>query len=161
MPELVRLYPDALVMCTVRDPDAWVRSMSGIANVSTLWFLRAMLLPLPALRYFVDYINMLRKQWVHLYEEQEPVTTKTWHNHIAYLKKNVPAEKLVFFDVRDGWEPLCKALGKPIPEIPFPRVNDSQAINDFAKRHIIRGLTRWAGILALAGAVGTAYWMKG
>ena len=158
--ELVRLYPDAIVVCTVRDPDAWVRSMANIANTSTLWFLRAVLLPLPALRYFVDYINVLREQWVYLYDEHEPQTTKTWNNHIAYLKRTVPPERLVFFDVREGWEPLCKVLGKPIPDTPFPRVNDGQAIDNFAKIHVIRGLTRWAGMLVLVGAAATAYWMR-
>ena len=37
----------------------------------------------------------------------------------------VPSEKLLVFEVKDGWEPLCKFLGVPVPGIPFPRSNDS------------------------------------
>ena len=29
-------------------------------------------------------------------------------------------EKLLFFNVKDGWEPLCKFLDLPTPKEPFP-----------------------------------------
>jgi hypothetical protein len=35
----------------------------------------------------------------------------------------VPKERLLEWSAEDGWEPLCKFLGKPIPNQPFPRVN--------------------------------------
>ena len=35
----------------------------------------------------------------------------------------MPNERLLEFDVRDGWEPLCDFLHKPIPKEPFPRTN--------------------------------------
>ena len=61
----------------------------------------------------------------------------------------MPEDRLVFFDVKDGWKPLCKALGKEVPdEVPFPQINDGEAIDRFAKKHVQRGLVRWAGILA-------------
>lgn len=37
-----------------------------------------------------------------------------------------PKDKLLIFDVKQGWEPLCKFLGKPVPNVPFPNVNDSK-----------------------------------
>jgi hypothetical protein len=37
-----------------------------------------------------------------------------------------PKDKLLIFEVKQGWEPLCKFLGKPIPNVPFPNVNDSK-----------------------------------
>ncbi|KAJ4358209.1 uncharacterized protein N0V89_002789 [Didymosphaeria variabile] len=61
--EMLELYPDAKVICTVRDPDAWVKSMDTVANAATLWFLGVVLLPLPGMRHFPSYINVLRKQW--------------------------------------------------------------------------------------------------
>lgn len=149
VPELIELYPDAKVICTVRDPKSWEESMKGISNAATMWFLRVVLFLLPALRYFVDYINVLREAWIKLYGEREPLTRLTYDRHIAWLKRTVPEDRLVFFDVKDGWEPLCKALGKEVPNgIPFPRINDGQAIDAFAKKYIQRGLVRWAWILA-------------
>jgi hypothetical protein len=47
--EMLELYPDAKVICTVRDPDAWVKSMDTVANAATLWFLGIVLLPLPGM----------------------------------------------------------------------------------------------------------------
>jgi hypothetical protein len=38
----------------------------------------------------------------------------------------VPAERLLVFEVKQGWAPLCKFLGKPIPARPFPHLNDTE-----------------------------------
>jgi hypothetical protein len=51
-------------------------------------------------------------------------------------------------DLSDGWEPLCKFLNKPVPEKPFPRVNNAKAADDYATGVIIKVLGFWAGILA-------------
>ncbi|KAJ4158147.1 uncharacterized protein LMH87_008686 [Akanthomyces muscarius] len=151
VPELMQLYPDAVVICTVRDAASWEKSMAGVASASTKWFLRVVLLPVPSMRYFVDYINGLRDAWYCAYGETEPPTRQSWERHMQWLKETVPAERLVFFDVRDGWEPLCKALDLPVPVgVPFPQINDGKAIEEFATKQITRGLVRWA---AIAGAV--------
>jgi hypothetical protein len=142
--ELIELYPNAKVICTVRDPDSWVQSMAGVSSAATMWFLRGVLFPIPNMRYFVDYIDALRKQWVYLYGERDPPTRQTYDRHVAWLKEIVPEERLVFFKVKDGWGPLCEALNKPVPEgIPFPRINDGEAIDRFAKKMVKRGLLRW------------------
>jgi len=69
----------------------------------------------------------------------------------------VPKEKLHFFSVKDGWEPLCKILGKPIPNEQFPRANDAAAVEAFFKGMILKGLLRWAQVLAIgSGILGVA-----
>ncbi|KAF5587316.1 uncharacterized protein FSUBG_11856 [Fusarium subglutinans] len=75
--ELMAIYPDAKVICTVRDVEAWERSMAAVSSKSTQWFLRFVLFPLPSLRYFVDYINALRQQWFLKFGETEPVTSSS------------------------------------------------------------------------------------
>ncbi|KAI7777867.1 hypothetical protein LA080_002990 [Diaporthe eres] len=145
---LIQLYPDAKVICTVRDAEAWEKSMEGVASASTKWFLRGVLLPLPTMRHFVDYINGLRDQWLYLYGETEPPTRVSYNRHMEWLKRTVPADRLIFLEVKDGWEPLCKALGKEVPDVPFPRINDSEAIDKFAAKTAKRGLIRWAILLA-------------
>ena len=44
------------------------------------------------------------------------------------VKSVVPKDQLLVFDVREGWEPLCTFLDLPIPDIPFPNVNDKRQI---------------------------------
>ena len=65
--------------------------------------------------------------------------TKVFRQHIEEVKKTVPADRLLVYDVKEGWEPLCRFLGVPIPEgVPFPHKNDRR----FFKRMIF-----WLGIL--------------
>ncbi|KAL1606139.1 hypothetical protein SLS60_003540 [Paraconiothyrium brasiliense] len=104
------------------------------------------------MRHFVGYIGVLRNQWVHLYGERDPPTRQTYDRHVAWLKEIVPEERLLLFDVKEGWSPLCKALDKPEPEgIPFPRINDGEAIDKFAKKMVKRGLLRWLLVLVTLG----------
>ncbi|KAF2657584.1 hypothetical protein K491DRAFT_594724 [Lophiostoma macrostomum CBS 122681] len=157
--ELLEIYPDAKVICTVRNPDAWVRSMAILADATNVWFLRAVLFPLPGMRHFVDFLDELRKQYDYLYKEHDPQTTKTYDRHVAWLEKTVPEDRLVFFDVKDGWAPLCEALGKEVPDVPFPRINDGEAIDRLSKAVVKRGLLRWLFISATLGVVFTALCM--
>ena len=43
--------------------------------------------------------------------------------HIERVRKLVPPEKLLIWNVKEGWEPLCKFLGRPVPEVPIPHEN--------------------------------------
>ena len=36
----------------------------------------------------------------------------------------IPADRLLVYQVKDGWGPLCDFLGVPVPDEPFPRTND-------------------------------------
>ncbi|KAL4880140.1 hypothetical protein BJY04DRAFT_219422 [Aspergillus karnatakaensis] len=155
--ELLALYPDALVICTKRDLDAWEKSMDQISRLFTVWFLRAALLPLPGLRHFAEYTDVVGKKWVRLYGQMWPPVVV--HNkHVEWLKEVVPEDRLVFLDVKDGWEPLCQALGKDVPrDIPFPRINDSKAFEETARYHLQRAFARWAVIVALTGFI--TFWL--
>ena len=50
-----------------------------------------------------------------------------WVNrHIEEVKAHVPAEKLLVYDVSEGWGPLCKFLGVPEPTDPLPHLNKKE-----------------------------------
>lgn len=71
----------------------------------------------------------------------------------------MPGDKLEFFDVKEGWEPLFRKLGMDVPEgREFPRINDGKAIEEFAAREMTRGLVRWAVFLGVVGVVTAAVW---
>jgi len=42
------------------------------------------------------------------------------------VRATIPRERLLVFDVSEGWEPLCAFLGVPVPSTAFPRVNSTQ-----------------------------------
>lgn len=45
------------------------------------------------------------------------------------VRELVPKEKLLEWNVEDGWQPLCEFLGKDIPKESFPRANDKDGFN--------------------------------
>ena len=41
------------------------------------------------------------------------------------MRRTVPPERLLVYDVKEGWEPLCRFLDRPVPaDTAFPRLND-------------------------------------
>ena len=155
--ELMQIYPDAKVICTVRDPEKWWASLAPVVEKGNLTLLSWILAPLPTLRMFRKYHDVLDDGQVGeiYYREGEPrrPTRQMWERHIEHLKRVVPKDRLFFYDVRDGWGPLCAILGVPVPkDTPFPRLNDAQAMENFMKASMKRGLMAWAGIGLSIGA---------
>ncbi len=77
-------------------------------------------------------------------------------HHINWLKRIVPPERLHFLDIKDGWEPLCKILDVPVPDEPFPRINEKAAMKELDGVMMARVYTHWGIIIggALAAVVG-------
>jgi hypothetical protein len=48
---------------------------------------------------------------------------RVFEQHYGRVRRKVPADRLLDYHVRQGWEPLCRFLGVAVPEEPFPRVN--------------------------------------
>ena len=53
-------------------------------------------------------------------------------NHIDDVKRAIPKERLLIFESKDGWEPLCKFLGKEVPNSPYPRSNQKENFHQWA-----------------------------
>lgn len=74
------------------------------------------------------------------------------------------AERLLVFKVTDGRGPLCDFLGVPIPNEPFPNLNDRASIKKIIRDMIIGSYVVLAGValaLAIAVAVGGLWWWLG
>ena len=50
------------------------------------------------------------------------------------VKAYVPKEKLLVYEVKDGWEPLCEFLGVPIPNEDFPHLNKKENFKGMLKK---------------------------
>lgn len=115
-PELMEAFPDALVVLSVRDADAWWRSANGtifptIDRADGPW--RAMIEELFATRFTAAL-------------EDRDACVGAFERHNAEVRRRVPASRLLEWRASDGWEPLCAALGVPVPDDPFPRVNTTE-----------------------------------
>lgn len=138
--ELMDYYPDARVLLSVRDSEVWVRSMRetvwgifhGDAVIHHVSDARAVLDPL-----WRRYTSLMRRM---TWDERTGVLagdTSTdaglaavmnrWNDAV---KRTVPAERLLVWDLRDGWEPLCGFLEVDVPEEPLPRLNDTASFRE-------------------------------
>jgi hypothetical protein len=53
--------------------------------------------------------------------------------HNAAVIAAIPPERLLVFEVSQGWAPLCRFLGLPVPATPFPRVNEAGSFHEHFK----------------------------
>jgi Sulfotransferase domain len=81
--------------------------------------------------------------------------------HYEHVRSTVPEENLIEHRPTDGWEPLCKFLGKPIPDVPYPRVNegDSAANLHFKVFWIVVAKLVLKRIIMPVGAAVAAMWL--
>jgi hypothetical protein len=166
--EMLEIFPDAKVICTVRDPDKWWDSYKPvIENTGRIFSFPYILALLPTMRHIPQWLVVNTKgRFSELYyaKGHQVPHRGTYDDHIEYVTRVVPKDKLHFYDVKDGWEPLCKILGCEVPDVPFPKANDAAAAEAFFKHQMLRGAMAWAGLGAGVVAVvaaGLKLWRRG
>ena len=129
--EFMKINPDAKVILTIRDtPEAWAKSAGETImrfNTVQSWLKRkVMIFVKEALNPHMYWISRMMVN-VHGVDPNDPRTVLAqmytdWNKRVI---ETVPAEKLLIFNVKEGWKPLCDFLGVPVPDKPFPRVNST------------------------------------
>jgi hypothetical protein len=112
--ELADHFPHAKVVLGVRSPESWFESLSQTVGMASH---RAALSESPLGTVLVQMrarggFTQARESMIQVYER-----------HVAAVKAGLPPERLLVYEARHGWEPLCAFLGVPIPDSPFPHVN--------------------------------------
>jgi hypothetical protein len=127
--ELAGAYPNAKFILTLRDPEKWYESFSNTiyALIQPTEKTPRELLP------FLDMvIAVVRKTGFQIPSTKEEILA-AFHRHTETVKSTVPADRLLLFDVKQGWEPLCRFLGAPVPAKEFPRTNNTKDFWDSAQ----------------------------
>lgn len=75
---------------------------------------------------YQDILKTIMTQWGAGDPANREQLKKYYVRHYEHVRSKVPAERLLEFESKDGWEPLCKFLGKDVPEGKYPRVNDAK-----------------------------------
>ena len=119
--ELAEHFPDSKVLLTVRDPDSWFDSVSEtIMSERMLGSLAGS--PVETM-FKGTYLKPL------LGKTQDRAFMTDWYaKHNQAVIDTIPAERLLVFHPKEGWEPLCTFLGVPVPAEPFPRVNSREEL---------------------------------
>lgn len=144
---LMEHYPEARVVLTVRDPEEWYESaFSTIYRAGpSRWQKFLMLFQLPFSAHLRRMIRVFRLAqqtvWSGDFQgkfEDRQFAIAEFHRHIAEVRHVVPPNRLLVYDVREGWGTLCNFLGVPIPAgMPFPRLNDRSTFQQ-ASRQLIQ-----------------------
>ncbi len=120
--ELADTYPHAKVIHTVRPEERWWASFS----VSIAKLIRVYTdLPLPAhARDMLDaWVAFAGKPTFGNGIDDRDTALAAYRLRTEQVKAAIPADRLLIFDVAEGWEPLCRFLDVPAPDRPFPHHN--------------------------------------
>lgn len=118
---LVAQFPDARVVLTVRDPNAWYDSMVQALEPLLAAGCRSDQ-PEVAAACSIWYRIVIEELFCGRFEDRAHAT-RLFLDHLAAVKGGVVSDRLLVYDVDHGWEPLCDFLGKPVPAESFPRRN--------------------------------------
>ena len=132
------MFPEAKVLLNVRDPVRWTSSVKETILVSYD-------MPFPInifndFRLFTSYLALASTLFSAMKNSSDfPKLISAvrsgngveyWHDWISDVESTVPSDRLLKFNVRDGWEPLCRFLNVPVPDIEFPNVNQRSMFTD-------------------------------
>jgi hypothetical protein len=116
-PELSRVFPEAIVVLSTRDPESWWTSASRTI--------------------FQEHDPVPGTQWREMWEDitvnrftnrldDKAACLEAFNQHYARVRESVPKDRLLVWSVCEGWKPLCDGLNVDVPDIPFPHKNTTQ-----------------------------------
>jgi len=123
--ELAERYPNAKVVLTVRDPESWWRSVSATVHAGR----KSSESTHASVNRVFAKAEQYRKRhggppdFVHL-DHDEAIAA--FNRHSEEVRRRIAPERLLVYEVKQGWEPLCKFLGVPVPATPFPVTNSTE-----------------------------------
>lgn len=136
--ELAAANPQAKIILTLRDAEAWYRSAAATIFARMLEF--------EALRSDPGAVDEARRR--HMEMVNAIVVEKTFGGSLAKdhaigvfnahnedVRRSVPSERLLVYESGEGWDPLCGFLGLPVPTAAYPKVNTT---GDFVSRFPVK-----------------------
>lgn len=124
--EIFQSFPESKVILSLREDDGvWYESYmrtyaTWLSAASKVWVILAFALT-PTGRRWERFNAAIIKYKLKYYDRQ--LLTQTYNDHNISVKAVIPKDQLLVYNVKEGWEPLCRFLGVDVPNIPFPRVN--------------------------------------
>jgi hypothetical protein len=156
--DLVEIYPDAkFILGTRSSPQAWKDSIDSTIAKMGGWTAYLLCWPVPHHMFSVQPMVQRLTKW-----DMQRVGSSVWNadvnmyfRHNEHVRKVVPKERLLEFEPRMGWQPLCDFLEVPIPKgangsaMDYPHVNDSKQLRFVLKLVLAVGIVHWAILIAL------------
>ncbi len=133
--KLARAFPEAKVILTVRDPHSWLLSSQRGAAVGEAQVDRNRLDPVMSAT--IGRMDAaIAREWGSSLDTPPGMTRDQFLReqllrHTEIVKSEIAPERLLVFQVSEGWGPLCRFLGVDEPGVDFPHEND---LGDFTRR---------------------------
>lgn len=147
--ELAAYYPDAKIVLTIRDPHSWWTSTATTIYPTRTMFPRWLMRLAPVTGRWIEMGERL--VWDGIFDGRfadRDHAIAVFERHRANVEATCPPDRLLVFDVAEGWAPLCAFLDVPIPDRPFPRLNDARTLQ--RRFTALRWGTRAAPVVAAA-----------
>lgn len=171
--ELMDAYPEAKVILVPRDFESWIKSFDQAAVTggafTTMTYAVVMLEPLLG-SYVATIAQKVILGYFHAKNGREVLANAedVYKKHYDDIRKACASTpgRLLEMKIEEGWEPLCKFLGKDIPKTSFPRTNEIKALqektSEFRTQQFRKGVISALCIIAVPVVVGVAvYWYLG
>jgi len=139
--ELAAHYPDAKVLLSLRDPEAWYKSMSETIYQPMTWPVPDGAPEMVKLQNEMARKAILEGTFDNRFEDKAHAIA-VFNRHNQEVRDTVDPRRLLVFEARMGWEPLCRFLEVPVPNEPYPRLNDTASTQAMIQR--MREMTRSA-----------------
>ena len=121
--ELCSKYPKAKVLHSIRDEEKWITSVHK--TILPAMMNRNQLKEGPdRSRLNMSFEIVVNQTFDGRLDDREHAIN-VFRAHNDEVSRTIPTERLLVYDVNQGWEPLCEFLGVSIPGTPFPRQNTS------------------------------------
>lgn len=128
--QLADYYPQAKVILSLRDPERWFDSMSN----TILPGMQEMGLETLTDDHPMLFGGLIIARDAFGFDFSKASVIAAFERHNAEVRRRIAPERLLVFEAVQGWEPLCAHLGVPVPDLPFPRVNDRAEFETHAQR---------------------------
>ena len=159
-------YPDAKIVLVEREIESWYKSWEIMLEAAFNPLLKVLAYTDPM---WHGRIFGLGKLWLETqlpaktFEDAKRTSRDMYRKHYEETRRVTPKEKLLEYKLGSGWEPLCKFLGKEVPDVPFPHMNESQSlkmvINEMGMRATKNSLKNLGMVVSAVTVAGLAvYW---
>jgi len=140
--DLLEMYPNAKVLLTVRDPVKWYLSVKNTIHHMAKFMTESTAAapfrligrlkgnPMGKALFTCDAPTYLGAKYPRgmfgAIDDGQETAVRFFNDWKEQVIREVPADRLLVFEVKEGYAPLCKFLGVPVPDEPYPNVNDTK-----------------------------------
>ncbi len=130
--QLADRYPDAKVVLSIRDAERWYESMSE--TILKSMEMMGLTQGDPPEDHPLRFGGIIIWQKAFNRDLSRNSVIAGFERHAEAVRTAIPSDRLLEFEAKQGWKPLCDFLDVPVPEAEFPRTNSREEFWEHASK---------------------------